>query len=75
MVIPIAPTNSHHGSSTLAPTSLPKWASAKVAGTATAMPETPTQNACATTIIRIRQRGMPSARSTAYSLIEATVAE
>ena len=50
------------------------WAK-KIAGIATAIPDTPTQNAWEMTISRIRQRGMPRARKTAYSLSEATVAE
>ena len=34
----------------------------------------PTQNDCASTIIAMRQRGIPIARNTAYSRSDATVA-
>ena len=38
------------------------------------MPATPTQNDWASTIAAMRQRGMPIARKTAYSLSDAAVA-
>src|SRR5262245_3708234 len=47
----------------------------KIAGNANAMPDIPTQNDCDNTIMAMRQRGMPRARKTAYSLSDATVAE
>src|ERR1043165_3199220 len=75
MVMAQDATSNLAGSMILAPTSPPTYAMPKTVGSATPMPAMPTQKDCASTIPAMRQRGIPNARSTAYSLRDATVAE
>src|SRR6516162_7250624 len=74
IVMQMAKVHSHQGRSTLAPTWVPSLPRTMMAGTASAMPDTPIQNDWARTDRAMRQRGMPRARKTAYSLREAAVA-